>query len=63
MALPPSPLEQREKLEQLRALEAGMRIDITLVDSVPRGVDTAADLETARRILAKSLTGCLKGRA
>jgi 3-deoxy-manno-octulosonate cytidylyltransferase (CMP-KDO synthetase) len=53
VTLPPSPLEQQEKLEQLRALEAGMRIDITLVDSVPRGVDTPADLETARRILAK----------
>ena len=51
VALPPSPLEQQEKLEQLRALEAGMRIDITIVDSVPRGVDTPADLETARRIL------------
>jgi 3-deoxy-manno-octulosonate cytidylyltransferase (CMP-KDO synthetase) len=53
VTLPPSPLEQQEKLEQLRALEAGMRIDITLVDSVPRGVDTPADLETARKILAK----------
>jgi 3-deoxy-manno-octulosonate cytidylyltransferase (CMP-KDO synthetase) len=52
VALPPSPLESREKLEQLRALEAGMRIDITIVDTVPRGVDTPADLETARRILA-----------
>jgi 3-deoxy-manno-octulosonate cytidylyltransferase (CMP-KDO synthetase) len=52
--LPPSPLEQQEKLEQLRALEAGMRIDITIVDTVPRGVDTPADLETARRILSKS---------
>jgi 3-deoxy-manno-octulosonate cytidylyltransferase (CMP-KDO synthetase) len=51
VTLPPSPLERQEKLEQLRALEAGMRIDITLVDSVPRGVDTPADLETARRIL------------
>jgi 3-deoxy-manno-octulosonate cytidylyltransferase (CMP-KDO synthetase) len=51
VALPPSPLEQQEKLEQLRALEAGMRIDITIVDTVPRGVDTPADLETARRIL------------
>jgi 3-deoxy-manno-octulosonate cytidylyltransferase (CMP-KDO synthetase) len=51
--LPPSPLEQQEKLEQLRALEAGMRIDITVVDTVPRGVDTAPDLETARRILSK----------
>ena len=54
VGLPPSPLEQREKLEQLRALEAGMRIDITVVDTVPRGVDTPADLETARKILAKS---------
>ena len=52
--LPPSPLEQQERLEQLRALEAGMRIDIALVDIVPRGVDTTADLETARRILAKN---------
>jgi 3-deoxy-manno-octulosonate cytidylyltransferase (CMP-KDO synthetase) len=50
--LPPSPLELQEKLEQLRALEAGMRIDIMIVDTVPRGVDTPADLETARRILA-----------
>lgn len=52
VSLPPSPLEKQEKLEQLRALEAGMRIDITIVDTVPRGVDTPADLETARRILA-----------
>ena len=52
--LPPSVLEQREKLEQLRALEAGMRIDAAIVNSVPLGVDTPADLETARRILAKA---------
>jgi 3-deoxy-manno-octulosonate cytidylyltransferase (CMP-KDO synthetase) len=52
--LPPSPLELQERLEQLRALEAGMRIDINVVDTVPRGVDTPADLETARRILAKN---------
>jgi 3-deoxy-manno-octulosonate cytidylyltransferase (CMP-KDO synthetase) len=51
VALPPSPLEQRERLEQLRALEAGMRIDVTLVDSVPLGVDTPEDLETARSML------------
>jgi 3-deoxy-manno-octulosonate cytidylyltransferase (CMP-KDO synthetase) len=51
--LPPSPLEQQEKLEQLRALEAGMRIDITIVDTVPRGVDTPADLEATRQILGK----------
>jgi 3-deoxy-manno-octulosonate cytidylyltransferase (CMP-KDO synthetase) len=54
VGLPPSPLERQESLEQLRALEAGMRIDITIVDSVPRGVDTPADLDTARRMLAKS---------
>ena len=50
-ALPPSPLEQREKLEQLRALEAGMRIAVAVVDSVPLGVDTPADLARARAIL------------
>jgi len=50
--LPPSPLERQEKLEQLRAIEAGMRIDITIVDTVPRGVDTPADLETTRQLLA-----------
>jgi 3-deoxy-manno-octulosonate cytidylyltransferase (CMP-KDO synthetase) len=49
--LPPSPLEQREKLEQLRALEAGMRIDVAIVDSVPLGVDTPEDLEVARTAL------------
>lgn len=54
VALPPSTLERQEKLEQLRALEAGMRIDVTVVDTVPRGVDTPPDLETARRALAKS---------
>ncbi len=54
VALPPSALEQREKLEQLRAIEAGMRIDVTIVDAVPRGVDTPDDLETARRALAKT---------
>ncbi len=52
VALPPSPLEVREKLEQLRALEAGMRIDAALVDTVPLGVDTPADLEKARAELA-----------
>ena len=54
VALRPSPLELQEKLEQLRALEAGMRIDIGIVDTVPRGVDTPADLDTARQILAKA---------
>ena len=57
VALPPSPLEQREKLEQLRALEAGMRIDATIVDSVPLGVDTPADLERAREILGGGKQG------
>lgn len=52
VALPPSPLELREKLEQLRALEAGMRIDAMQVDAVPVGVDTPADLEKARIALA-----------
>lgn len=54
VSLPPSPLEQREKLEQLRALEAGMRIDIIKVDTVPLGVDTPEDLERARKMLAAS---------
>lgn len=51
VALAPSPLEQREKLEQLRALEHGMRIDAVEVAEVPLGVDTLADLEEARRRL------------
>jgi 3-deoxy-manno-octulosonate cytidylyltransferase (CMP-KDO synthetase) len=51
VSLRPSALELREKLEQLRALEAGMRIDVSLVDTVPLGVDTPADLERARRLL------------
>jgi 3-deoxy-manno-octulosonate cytidylyltransferase (CMP-KDO synthetase) len=50
VALPPSPLELREKLEQLRALEAGMRIDAAVVDDVPLGVDTPEDLERARAL-------------
>ncbi|MGB0575075.1 MAG: 3-deoxy-manno-octulosonate cytidylyltransferase [Alphaproteobacteria bacterium] len=49
--LPESVLEKREKLEQLRALEAGMRVDVALVDTIPDGVDTPADLERARKIL------------
>ncbi len=51
VALPPSPLELREKLEQLRAIEAGMRIDVSIVDHVPRGVDTPGDLILARELL------------
>ena len=56
VALPPSPLERREKLEQLRAIEAGMRIDIAIVDTVPNGVDTPADLEQARILLSTQTT-------
>jgi 3-deoxy-manno-octulosonate cytidylyltransferase (CMP-KDO synthetase) len=51
VSLPPSPLEKREKLEQLRALEAGMTIRVARVDSVPLSVDTPADLEKARALL------------
>jgi 3-deoxy-manno-octulosonate cytidylyltransferase (CMP-KDO synthetase) len=51
VGLAPSPLEMREKLEQLRALEHGMRIDVTIVDTVPLGVDTPADLDRARQML------------
>ncbi len=54
VALPPSPLERREKLEQLRALEAGMRIDAVLVDDVPLGVDTPDDLARARLLLGEA---------
>jgi 3-deoxy-manno-octulosonate cytidylyltransferase (CMP-KDO synthetase) len=50
--LPPSPLEQRERLEQLRALEAGMSVGVALVDTVPLGVDTPHDLARARAIFA-----------
>jgi 3-deoxy-manno-octulosonate cytidylyltransferase (CMP-KDO synthetase) len=57
IALPPSALEKRERLEQLRALEAGMRIDIAIVDDVPLGVDTPADLERARRMFAAKHEG------
>jgi 3-deoxy-manno-octulosonate cytidylyltransferase (CMP-KDO synthetase) len=51
-ALSPSPLEKRERLEQLRALEAGMRIDAAIVDTVPLGVDTPDDLARARAMLS-----------
>ena len=52
VALPPAALERRERLEQLRALADGMRIDVALVDTLPLGVDTPADLERARLYLA-----------
>ena len=54
VALSPSPLEKREKLEQLRALEAGMRIEVAIVDSVPLGVDTPETLELARKWYERS---------
>ena len=53
VSLPPAPLEKRERLEQLRALENGMRIDVAVVDAVPLGVDTPEDLDAARRILGR----------
>ena len=52
VALPPSPLERRERLEQLRVLEDGMRIEVAFVDTVPLGVDTPAHLERARALIA-----------
>jgi len=52
--LSPSPLEKREKLEQLRALEAGMRIDVAIVETAPLGVDTPDDLARARAMLSSS---------
>ncbi len=51
VSLPPSPLEKREKLEQLRALEHGLRIGVAVVDTVPLGVDTPEDLARARELL------------
>ncbi len=54
VSLPPSYLETREKLEQLRALEDGMRIDVAIVDTVPLGVDTPDDLERARKLVRKA---------
>jgi 3-deoxy-manno-octulosonate cytidylyltransferase (CMP-KDO synthetase) len=51
-AAPPSPLERREKLEQLRALELGLMIHAAVVDAAPISVDTPADLEAARRAAA-----------
>ncbi len=54
VALKPSTLERRERLEQLRALEAGMRIDVEIVRSLPLGVDTPHDLERARALLNRN---------
>lgn len=55
VSLRPSPLELRERLEQLRALEDGMRIDVAIVDTIPLGVDTPADLERAKRLIKKAV--------
>lgn len=57
VSLPPGVLEEGEKLEQLRALEAGMRIDAACVDTVPFGVDTPADLALAREMIAAERSG------
>ena len=57
VGLSPGILEQRERLEQLRALENGMRIDVAVVDTVPLGVDTPADLERARALIAGGAAG------
>jgi len=54
VALKPSVLERRERLEQLRALEAFMRIDAEIIQTVPLGVDTPQDLEHAREILSRA---------
>ena len=51
VSLPPSPLETSERLEQLRALEAGMRIAVAEIDTAPAGVDTEEDLEATRQRL------------
>jgi 3-deoxy-manno-octulosonate cytidylyltransferase (CMP-KDO synthetase) len=56
VALPVSPLERREKLEQLRALEAGMHIEVARIDEVPLSVDTPEDLEKARTIISERQT-------
>ena len=56
VTLPRGVLEQRERLEQLRALEAGMRISVSLIDPARLGVqvDTPADLELAREIIFRA---------
>jgi 3-deoxy-manno-octulosonate cytidylyltransferase (CMP-KDO synthetase) len=56
VSLPPSPLERRENLEQLRALENGMRIACVRMEHGPFGVDTSEDLERARALLGEHPT-------
>ncbi|RUV46678.1 3-deoxy-manno-octulosonate cytidylyltransferase [Mesorhizobium sp. M5C.F.Ca.IN.020.29.1.1] len=53
VSLPRGILERRENLEQLRAIEYGMRIDATVIQTEPLGVDTLADLERARTLFAR----------
>ena len=55
VGLPPSPLELRERLEQLRALEAGLSIAVARVDAIPLSVDTPDDLQKARAVLARGV--------
>ena len=50
VSLPPSPLEQTEKLEQLRAIEAGMIVEAAQIDEAPGGVDTMEDLNAIRAL-------------
>lgn len=57
VALPEAHLERTERLEQLRALAAGMRIDVTVIPAVPWGVNTPADLERARAMMANPSRG------
>lgn len=54
-SLPQTPLEKTESLEQLRAIENGMKIKTSVVDFVPVGIDTAEDLEKFKQIVAQKL--------
>lgn len=54
-SLPQTPLEKTESLEQLRALENGMKIKTSIVDFVPVGIDTREDLEKFKQIIAKQI--------
>ena len=54
-SLPQTPLERTESLEQLRALEHGMKIKTSVVDFVPVGIDTLEDLEKFKEIISQKL--------
>jgi len=54
VSLPQSARENQMRLEQLRALDAAMRIDAAMVEEVPFGIDTPEDLEKARKLMSKS---------